>query len=185
MSSPKLWHKILLLSISVLFGTAGVEATESVDEDVLKVAYIFNFVKFTQWPKSAFEDSESKLNLCTIGDNPLSGELKDLENNSVKNRIISVIHLDKGGEDEVLSQGCHLLFIEGEAGELTALPGKLTGSPLLIVSERDGFVTNGGVINLKIVDKKIRFEVNLESANKNKITISSHLLKLALKVYGA
>lgn len=185
MLSHKLWHKILLLSISVLLGIAGVEATETVDEDVLKVAYIFNFVKFTQWPKSAFEDSESKFNLCTIGDNPLSGELTDLENNSVKKRIIRVTHLDKGGEDEILAQGCHLLFIEGEAKELTALLGKLTGSPLLIVSEREGFVTNGGVINLKIVDKKVHFEVNLETANKNKIVISSHLLKLALKVYGA
>jgi hypothetical protein len=77
------------------------------------------------------------------------------------------------------------LYIDGGGKDLKSLPDQLTGLPVLLISDREGFVNKGGMIGLKIVEKKIRFEINLETASKNNITISSLLLKLAVNVYGA
>ena len=50
---------------------------------------------------------------------------------------------------------------------------------VLTVGESDDFLDMGGVIRLLIEDKKVRFEVNMDAAQRAHLTISSQLLKLA------
>jgi len=43
----------------------------------------------------------------------------------------------------------------------------------------EGFAQSGGVINFVTVEKKIRFEINLDAAERADLKISSKLLRLA------
>jgi len=53
---------------------------------------------------------------------------------------------------------------------------------MLTVGEGDDFPAAGGVIGLVIEDNKVRFDVNLEAAERAGLKISSKLLKLARNV---
>jgi hypothetical protein len=54
---------------------------------------------------------------------------------------------------------------------------KVTG--ILSVGETDGFATDGGVINFKLDDGRVRFEINVDAAEREQLHISSKLLSLA------
>jgi hypothetical protein len=60
----------------------------------------------------------------------------------------------------------------------------LAGSNALTVSNAPDFAQHGGMIEFKIVNNRVRFIVNLDAANKAKVTLSSELLKVAMSVTG-
>jgi hypothetical protein len=47
------------------------------------------------------------------------------------------------------------------------------------VSDADGFAESGGVAQLIVEDKRIRFSINIAAALRRRLTISSKLLSLA------
>jgi hypothetical protein len=57
--------------------------------------------------------------------------------------------------------------------------------PILTVGEANQFVENGGAIGFCTEDNKIRFEVNLDTAEKARLKISAKLLAVAKTVLGA
>ncbi len=61
---------------------------------------------------------------------------------------------------------------------------RLKGTPVLTVGETEQFVKENGMIGFCLEDNKIRFEINLESAERAKLKISARLLALAKAVIG-
>ncbi|MCX5637000.1 MAG: YfiR family protein, partial [Planctomycetota bacterium] len=55
-------------------------------------------------------------------------------------------------------------------------------SPVLTISEMEGFIEKGGMINFITEESKVRFEINDSAAKKSGLQISSKLLSLAKKV---
>jgi hypothetical protein len=52
----------------------------------------------------------------------------------------------------------------------------------LVVSESDSALAGGSVINFRLADERIRFEISLDAAEKSNLKLSSQLLSLALSV---
>ena len=52
----------------------------------------------------------------------------------------------------------------------------------LTVTECDGGLRSGSVINFTIVDDRVRFDVSLDAAEKNNVKLSSRLLTVANRV---
>jgi hypothetical protein len=50
---------------------------------------------------------------------------------------------------------------------------------VLTVSDIEGFTAYGGIIQFKLVDNKVRFNINTDNARQAGLTISSKLLSLA------
>jgi hypothetical protein len=77
-------------------------------------------------------------------------------------------------------RSCHLLFISrSEKERLPAVLSQLKGSPVLTVSETDGFAEQGGMVNLALVNKTVKIEINQAAAAQAGLQISAKLLKLA------
>lgn len=55
---------------------------------------------------------------------------------------------------------------------------------VLTVGETDQFAAHGGVIQLILRDKQVRFEINVDAASQEGLKISSKLLALARIVSG-
>ena len=49
----------------------------------------------------------------------------------------------------------------------------------MTVGETPGFAADGGAINLKLEDGRVRFEINVAEAERQQLHISSKLLSLA------
>jgi hypothetical protein len=62
------------------------------------------------------------------------------------------------------------------------MAGSLEDSAILTVGEIQGFPDDGGVINFRLEDSRVRFEINLEAAGRAHLRISSRLLSLAQAV---
>jgi len=148
----------------------------------VKAAFLFHFVQLVEWPAGSLGNEMNPVTLCTIGDDPFHGDLDDtLAGKSVGTRQLRVRHL-KPAED---LQGCQVLFVSNaDAARFGRLLEELKDGPILTVGESDGFVQRGGMIGFCLVDNKVRFEINLQAAERAKLKISSRLLLLAKTVVG-
>ena len=157
--------------------TRPVRSTDETREYQIKSAFLFNFTKYVKWPVSAFKDTRAPLVLAVLGADPFGAMLdKDCAGKTVNGRKIVV----KRFASVKSLDACHLLFVPAsEAGNGALLAQRYAGSSVLIVGESKGFAEHYGLINFYIEKKKVNFEVNVDSVKREKLDISSQLLKLA------
>ena len=164
--------------IALLVVAAGViplARAQKVDEYQVKGAFVFNFAKFVQWPTEAFKTPSDSLVICVLGQDQIASALRELvSRSSINGRSGTVRQLADGQA----ASGCHILFVgPSQSKRFRSSLGNLTWT--LIVGETPGFATNGGVINFKLEDGKVRFEINASAAEHEQFHISSKLLSLA------
>ena len=173
-----------LISIAILVGAAIPLSSARAKKPLLyeyriKAAFLYNFAKFIQWPESAFIDPESPVFICILGQDPFMGALQSIAGKTIRGRRIVISH----SKNVMAVKGCHILFVaESEKSRIKHTISKFKGSPVLTVSDMDNFVKADGMIGMVRVDNKIRFQINLVSAQDSGLTISSQLLKLAQNV---
>jgi hypothetical protein len=145
-------------------------------EDQVKVAFLYNFSKFIEWPADAFKSDTTPIGIYVLGVDPLGPVLDALREKTVKGRRIVIRRISRL---ENLDE-CHILFISGsERGNVKSLLAFLKNHPILTVSDIDRFAPQGGMIGLVNVEEKINFEVNLDTVYHSRLKFSAQLLKLA------
>lgn len=150
--------------------------SEILDEYKVKMAFIYNFVKFIQWPPEAFPTSDSPIVLCILGDDPFGNNKSLIEDKTVGERKFIVRNIRKMEDARV----CHMLFVcRSEQNRLNVLLPTLHKSSILLISDIPDFTRMGGMIGFTTSDDKVRFQVNLTAARAANLEISSKLLKLA------
>jgi hypothetical protein len=146
----------------------------------LKAAVVHQFPQFVEWPSATWREAR-RLQLCVVEPNPFGSELEQLiRGETLNGRPLAVKEIY--GSDELA--GCHVLFVSMRSGDPSSVLKVTTGRPVLTIGESDGFLEDGGIILMKIVDGKVRFEVHATNAQKAGLRISSQLLSLALAVRG-
>jgi hypothetical protein len=148
-------------------------------ESQVEAAYLYNFGKFITFPPNRAANSDP-FSICIIGTDPF-GESLDatVRGESINGKKITVQRLMKMQHAET----CSILFVSSsEESHLPAIvaPAKTLG--LLTVSDMKGFAERGGIIQLVRQQDRIRFEVNLAAAQESHLTLSSELLKVAVRV---
>lgn len=160
----------------VAYGSGALGQETVAREDQLKSAYLFNFVKFVEWPAAV---AEKPLTVCFLGGLGVYTALSSgIESKKVNNRPIFVRNIEKTGS----VAGCSLLYLEATAAEKWQSPAGEERLPVLTVSDAKEFVRNGGIIELFTENNRLRFKVNVENAQKAGLRISSSLLQLAAGV---
>ena len=159
------------------FTTKAHSESRVVREYQIKAAFLYNFAKFVEWPAAKFRDETSPMNLCVTGIDPFGITLDNtVSGKTIKGRSINVNRID--WEDNLKS--CHILFVSSSEREnLPKIVESLLGAGVLTTGDMDRFARRGGVISLTKKANKIRFEINLQAADRARIKLSSHLLRLA------
>ena len=156
-------------------------ATSSVaveTEYQIKSAMLYNFAKFVEWPPDSFANT-SQITFCLVGKSPLNGPIQQKQGKLVKGRTVSIRQIS--GPNDV--SGCQILFIpQSEYARLTVYLQQAKHYSILTVSDLEEFVSSGGMIGFYDDDGTVRFEINLEAAQKRHLQISSYLLNLARRV---
>ncbi len=119
--------------------------------------------------------------VCTLGDDPFLGELEEtVEGTSIGLRTVRVVHVKQLQDAPV----CQILFFGQRADKnLAAVLSQLVNVPVLTVGENDEFLQQGGMIHFFLDDNKIRFDINLDAAERSGLRLDSRLL-LARTVVG-
>jgi hypothetical protein len=142
----------------------------------IRAAYLKSFADFVTWPPPAGGES-GEIVFCVFGDDPIAPALERmLAGRIVAGRACRVRRL--GASDT--ARACRVLYAGAGASReaAAALPGLRT-APVLTVGDFPGFVTVGGIIELRVEDRKLRFDINLKAAEKAGLKLSSKLLGMA------
>lgn len=149
-------------------------------ESQVKAAYLYNFGKFVRW--QVIVPGDDSFNICVLGKSPFGSALATtVAGEKIDGRQIAVKNLANPSE----AGHCRILFVSAsEESRLKAIftVARLTSS--LTVSDIPGFAERGGMIELLTQEGRIRFQVNVTATNDARLTVSSELLKVAVKVIG-
>ena len=168
----------LAIATTSAASAAGEELSAS--EYQLKAAFLYKFTKFVEWPKSAFESEDAPLVICVIGANPFNRYLESaLRGQTSLGRRVYL----RTAIDPEAAESCHLAFIsKREVFQDRGLSTRLSRAGTLTVSDAAAFSRSGGAIEFNLINRKLRFRINLDAAERAQVTISSQLLELALSV---
>ena len=166
----------VLLGATLAGGGGPASGADGVDEYDLKAAFLGQFVKFVTWPEERLGEKEA-LVLGVFGQDPFGKRLEDtFQKRKDGERKVTVRRLTKLEE----LREVHVLFLpEREIARLKEVLAALSGANVLVVGESADFAAQGGSINFYTEEDKLRFEINPEAAKRQKLKISSDLLKLA------
>ncbi|MDT4291402.1 YfiR family protein [Methylomonas sp. MO1] len=148
---------------------------EAASEAAVKVAFLYNFFKFIEWPESA--TAPNRYTLCLSSHTDFGDHLLMLEGKTVNGKPLDIVR-NIAAKD---LKSCHLIFID-TADNPGDYARELKGSPVVSVSDKSGFINQGGTIGLIQDGNRLSFEINLETANAGNTRISAQLLKLAKNI---
>ena len=164
-----------LLGVLVLGPPAERPASQAVAESALKAAFLYNFVKFTEWPSGAIADG-APIVLCVADPNVADALDQTVLGHSVDGHPLTVTRV----KADSAPHGCAVLYVSGESDKrLNALLAGMRGQSVLSVSDAPGFIAQGGVAYFYIEDSKMRFAINPDAAERAHLRLSSRLLSLA------
>jgi len=154
-------------------GTTAATAAQPSREYLLKTAFVFNFARYTTWPPPS---PDGPFNFCILGEDDFGTAARYLDGQHLRERNIDV-RFHRVGDDLA---GCQLVYVtQPLAGQLDSLLPRLHAERILTVSDIPDFAARGGILGLKIVDNRIRFEANPLAAKRAGLRLSAQLLKLA------
>jgi len=150
---------------------------EETEEYHVKAAFLFNFAKFVEWPSQAFKAPQDPIVVCVLGHNPFGNALED----AIRGRLTGGRAFEfRQVTDAQAASVCQILFVGASEGKrFRSLYGSLKPEGILTVGEEQGFAADGGVINVKLEAGHVRFEINVNAAERAQLHISSKLLSLA------
>jgi len=156
----------------------------AVPEYDLKAALLYKLTKFIAWPDSAFASSGAVLHLCLLGRDDFGPSIQGLEGQKVERQTIQIDRVpDLGHMRERALGDCRIVFISSSERErLPKIFSTLAGTPVLTVSDMDGFAAAGGMIGFVTADSKIGFEINQRASRNAGIEIGAQLLQFATLV---
>ena len=142
----------------------------------VKAGYLFNFLRFTDWPPQALP-AGTPYRIGVMGDTATFNVIAEaLRGKDVSDRTIEVVALKPGDS----LKGCHLVFVPRTAAlsesELNSMEGR---EGVLMVGESDDYARRGGMIGFVIRGHNIRFQVNLSAAQQAGLKLSGRLASLA------
>lgn len=172
-------HALAFTALMVWFagGAPPVHPQATLETDV-KAAFLYNFTKFVDWPRTS--SLSEPLRLCVVNDDALRRSLeKTIEGETVNGRPLESL-VPRTADD---ARRCQLLFLGGHDGEEGRMLSAVRDHPVLTVSDTADFAQRGGGIEFVLENNRLRFDVNLQGAERGGIKVSSRLLRVARRVH--
>ncbi len=173
--------KRLILLAALLSGVRA-EAQAPMDESQVKAMFVYNFLKFVEWPSESIRTKDPFVVLI-IGDGPTADATERfLESKTIGARPLVVRRVSW---DQSLAGGRAAFVVERDAKKLHRVLDAAAAAGVLTIGEGESFTTRGGVIGLLVEDRKVRFDVDTSAAQKAGLRVSSKLLALTRVVHSS
>ena len=164
-----------------LSAAAQADADRALEQRV-KAAFLFRFTEFVIWPETAYARPDSRFVMVIAGPDGIVENLRSITaGRSVGGRPIEVRRI--GALDPI--PPAQLVYLaSGDAGRVRE---QVRGAPrhALVVTDAEGALDLGSVINFILVEERVRFDIALDAAEKRGLRLSSRLLSVARSVRGS
>lgn len=152
----------------------------SAAEYQVKAAFLVKFGSYVEWPATAFDNRDSPFVIAVAAQDGVADEIdRAAASATVDGHPVQVRRVERLDA----SINAHLLFLDrSRSGQLADTLSQVRGRPLLVVTEAEQALTQGGMINFVIVENKVRFDIALAPAEASQLKISARLLAVARRV---
>ncbi len=172
--SPYLYFLSLLLTVSLT--SANRISAEEAENYTFKTLFVYQFSKYIQWPK---QSDRTVIGILDGNKDIIASFKKMAVKKSVSGSSIEV----QNYSSVAAMENCHILFVpKKNSNMLKAILAKYGNSPVLIVTESDGLAKKGSCINFRIMNGKLKFEMNLGNMKKAGLKVPQQLTNLAILV---
>ena len=164
-------HVAAVLSLLAIFSIAlrgGAEA-----EDELKSATLLAFVQNAHWADQLAADTPLSVGVVGRASFVHCAQTR-IEGKSVNGRPLRVLAIN-GPVDSGCCQVVY--FATDKPAEIKPVLQSFSSAHVLTIGETDGFLEEGGAVNLFLMDGHMAFEVSLQTLGRAGIEISSKLLR--------
>jgi hypothetical protein len=174
------WRAVVLLWVAMAMAVPalaeGNRATPASLEYQVKAGFLFNFARYVDWPTSTNAAAEEFV-IGIIDDGTVFPVMAAaLNGKSTHDRTVEIRRLKLN--DDIAR--CQMLFVtRSEEKDLDAILKRVGGAPVLTVGEAPHFAERGGCLNFVPHGENIRFEVNLEAAERAGLKISAKIAAMA------
>lgn len=172
--------------MALLAGATAQSAADAAESDVsieyrVKAAFVYQIAGYVEWPDTAFPRRDTPVTIAVLGAEALAEELtRIVPGRRINNRPIAVRRLQDGASLD----GVHILFVGHERrSQIANLAQKAREHGVLLVTESEGVLAEGSMVNFIVVEGRVRFEVGLDAARRSGLKLSSRLLAVAQQVY--
>jgi hypothetical protein len=164
-----------LLLYSILI-TASVFGQERPTHEI-HAAMVYNFIKYVQWPN---EGDAGEFVVGVIGDDDVFGTLKQWYDGKPKGSKKYVI---KKLANVTEAADCQVVYVgKSKNKEFDNLKNNITGKSVLTITDGNGMGQKGSCINFKVIDGKLKFELNQGTVNSANLKVSGQLSSMAILI---
>jgi hypothetical protein len=148
-------------------------------DSAVKAAFLYKFGSFVEWPAGSFKTPQEPLVIGVLGDPAVADALEQIASGrQVQGRPLKIRTVREGEAPEPV----HVLFVGGLRPQklrdlLNATPGAV-----LVVTQQEGALAAGSVINFVADGARVRFDASLASAEARGLRVSARLLAVARAV---
>lgn len=167
-------YSLLLLVLASASATT-IAAAEKAGVSDLEAVYIFNFIRFTDWPEKSGAKPAAGIKLQVLGDPAVLATMQAIGEKAVAGEMGLVV---ASCPSDSCIRNASVLFVGKEEREYGRLLELVAGRPVLTISDIAGFASHGGMIEIKYHNKKLTFIVNLQRVRQAGLYISAQLLAL-------
>jgi len=168
--------KTLFFAALSVFLAGSVVAQERPTHEI-HAAMLYNFIKYVQWPN---EGETGDFVVGVIGDDNVFNTLKAWYDGKPKGTKKYVIR-KLGSPSEVAD--CQVVYVgKSKNKDFDAIKGGTTGKSVLTITDGNGLGQKGSCINFKVVDGKLKFELNQGVVTSSNLKVSSQLSSMAILI---
>ena len=178
MRSAGMRVSLVLISLSLLTGIAGAQQVQTVSMGKYISSCLYNFSRYIDWPA---DKKSGDFIITIVGSKDVYNQLTALtQNMKVGLQSIQVKYASSVND---LSGFQHIIFINDlQSSKINAVLQRIADSGTLLVTETEGMITRGSMINFIPVDGMMKFEISQENLKKNKLMASVILQKMAVNI---
>ena len=172
---------LCLLALATTLAVKSSVFAADYSEHEIKAAYLYKFSEYVEWPKEVFPDDNAPFTIGILGTDPFGSVIDDaVKEKKAQGRSILI---KRATAPKELTE-CQMVFVgPSEDSQMKESLSAFEGRGVLTVGESGEFMQQGGMIRFVLVENNVRFEINVDSAHKAGLKISSQLLKLAKTVH--
>jgi len=167
---------LLLAALSLFAGPARADtattAAQAQQRAKAVTQVVLGIFSYARWPVEP-----SPLRLCLVGpteyaDDLIKGHVQESGRPLQVRRLLA--------DDSQVAQACDAVYIGNlDHGQRDRLFQRITGYPVLSISEADDPCTVGSLFCLRVSDQQVAFEVNLDSVARSGVRIHPSVLQLS------
>ena len=138
---------------------------------------VYNFTKYVQWPDHA---AGGEFIIGVVGNTDIYNTLNGWYGGKPRGPKTYIIKKFNSAADVT---ECHVLYIDkSKSGEFDIVNDKLKGKGTLIITDKSGLGEQGSAINFKLVDNKLKFELNQKAIEASNLKVSGALSSMAILI---